>query len=222
MQADDSLRRPMRCSTRTRESRLAIVRTADAVPSGESSSTNTASHRTPGNADSIRAPLADLPAHVLVARVLLNYGNPVLRFSEFFAVQRTAAPTSLFYAFLLPLQKFFGPIMDARVYLTIWVAGIWVGVAYLARVLGRRNPWNAALLALPLAFCGYAYQGYLPFLMGFPLFALAVAIWFNGWKPAFKLPARWIVLALLIGFHIVGAAAAGAAISIAALVNCAN
>jgi len=164
-------------------------------------------------------PLADLPAHILVARILLNHGDAVLRYSEFFEIQWAVAPTSLFYAFLLPLQKLFGPIMDARVYLTIWVAGIWLSVAYLARVLGDRNPWTAALLALPLAFCGYAYQGYLPFLMSMPLFALAVAVWFSDWMPVAKLFALWILLALLFGFHIVGAAAAGAVISIAALVQ---
>lgn len=168
---------------------------------------------------SIVPPLADLPAHVLVARVLLNFDDPVLQFSEYFAVHWTIAPTSLFYAFMTLLQKALGPIMDARVYLTIWVTLTWLGVAYLASVLGQRKPWDAALLALPLAFCGYAYQGYLPFLMGFPLFAFAVAIWFNGWKPAVKLPALWIVLLLLFGFHIVGAAAAGAAISTAELVQ---
>ena len=44
MHADESPRRPIRCSTRTRPSPRAMSRTSDAVPSGESSSTKISSH----------------------------------------------------------------------------------------------------------------------------------------------------------------------------------
>ena len=52
--AEDSPRRPTRRMHRTRSSEAAIARTAAAVPSGLSSSTNTASHATPASAASSR------------------------------------------------------------------------------------------------------------------------------------------------------------------------
>lgn len=162
-------------------------------------------------------PMADLPAHVLVARIVLEHGDPVLRYSDFFGIQWAVAPTSLFYVSMLQLQEIFGPVLDARVYLTVWVIAIWSSVRYLARMLGDRDPWTAALAALPLAFCGYAYQGYLPFLMSMPLFALTVAVWLNDWKPAVKIASLWLLFAMLFGFHIVGAAAAAAVVSISAV-----
>jgi hypothetical protein len=164
-------------------------------------------------------PMADLPAHVLVARIVAAYSDAGLQFSDYFTVEWAAAPTALFYLLLVPLQKIVGPFADTRIYLTVWVALTWWSAICLARALRRRDPWLAGLVSLPLAFCWYAYNGFLPFLMSLPLFALSVAVWYGNWKA----PVRTLVLALLLlalfGFHIVGAAAAAAVICTGELVR---
>jgi hypothetical protein len=55
--------------------------------------------------------------------------------------------------------------------------------------------------------------------MSLPLFAAAVAVWFDDWKPSVKVALLWVLTLLLFGFHIVGAAAAGAVICTAAAVQ---
>jgi hypothetical protein len=166
---------------------------------------------------SIVPPMADLPAHVLVARIVAQYGDSTFRFSEFFTVQWNVAPTALFYLLFVPLQKIVGPFSDGRVYLTVWVVLMWVGSWALARAMGRREPWLAACVAAPLAFCWYAYNGFLPFLMSIPLFTLTVAAWLGRWKPSTKIALVGILLATIFGFHIVGAAAAGAVLGVIAV-----
>jgi len=160
--------------------------------------------------------MTDVPAHVLVARIIANYDDPVLRYSDYFQIQWAITPTALFYVLLVQLQKLVGPYWDARICLTIWVGGVWLSTWYLARVQRHTDPWIAALVALPLSFSWYAYQGFLPFLMSLPLFTLTVAVWLNDWRSAIKIPSLWALFAFLFGFHIVGAAAAACAIVIAA------
>ena len=52
--------------------------------------------------------------------------------------------------------------------------------------------------------------------MSLPLFTLTAAVWFGAWRPVAKVLLLWLLLALLFGFHIVGAAAAAAVILIGA------
>jgi hypothetical protein len=164
-------------------------------------------------------PMADLPAHVLVARIIAEYTNSIFRYSDYFTIDWAVAPTSLFYVLFVRLQQWVGPYWDARIYLTAWVALVWASVWYLAKVRGAGEPWIAALVSLPLAFSWYAYNGFLPFLMTLPLFAFTIAVWLNDWRPALKVPALWCLFAALYGFHIVGAAAAVAALGVAAAVQ---
>ncbi len=161
--------------------------------------------------------MPDVSHHVLVVRILAEYGNPQLRFGDYFAVEWSLTPTVLFYLLMVPLQKLVGPYTDARLYLTVWVVLLWLSVWYLAKVRCQPDPWVPALAALPLAFCWYAYQGFLPFLMTLPLFALTVGVWCGELPPAKKVALVWGLLVLLFGFHIVGAAAAAATIAVVAL-----
>jgi hypothetical protein len=161
-------------------------------------------------------PLDDLPAHVLVVRVVTQYGNPELNFAEYFSIDWGVAPTSLFYVVMTWLQGVVGPVTDARVYLTVFVAAMWISVWCLSRSLGEPQPWRPALMALPIVFCWYVYNGFLPFLMSLPLFVFAIAIWYADWRATLKVPALAALLVCLFGFHIVGAAAAGAVIATAA------
>jgi hypothetical protein len=164
-------------------------------------------------------PLDDMPAHILVARILSEYQDPDLRFAEYFSIEWALAPTSLFYVVMAGLQRIVGPVMDARIYLTVFVAGMWLSVSWLARVLGASPPWLTALMTMPIVFCWYVYNGFLPFLMSLPLFVASIAAWYSDWRASIKLPLLWILLACLFGFHIVGAAAAGAVITTAACIQ---
>jgi hypothetical protein len=160
--------------------------------------------------------MTDVPQHVLVARIILDYGNPALRFSEHFMVEWTLMPTALFYLLFIQLQRIVGYFVDAKIYLTVWVFGTWISVWFLAKARGLRDPWMPALAALPLTFCWYAYQGFLPFLMTIPLFTATITIWINEWEQKKKIALLWGMFIMLFGFHIVGAAAAVAVILIGA------
>lgn len=160
--------------------------------------------------------MTDVPQHVLAARIISDYEDPSLRFFDHFTIEWAMAPTALFYALFVPLQKLVGPFWDARLYLTFWVASMWLSTWYLARVRGQSAPWIAAIMALPLAFSWYAYKGFLPFLMSMPLFALTLALWFRDTRRPVKILSVWTLLSITFGFHIVGAAAAAAAILISA------
>jgi hypothetical protein len=165
---------------------------------------------------SILPPINDFSQHVLVARIINDYNDPLFRFSDYFVIEWHLAPAMLFYLVLAVMQKVFGYFWDARVYLTLWIIALWLSVWYLSKVRGNSNPWLPALLVLPLAFNWYVYGGALPFLMTIPLFTLTVAIWEGVWKPIVKISLMWILFLLLFGFHIVGAAAAAAVILIIA------
>jgi hypothetical protein len=168
---------------------------------------------------SIVPPMTDVAQHVLVARIVNEIDDPILRYSDYFSIDWAIAPTSLFYLLLASLQKIVGPFWDARIYLATWIVTTWVSVWYLARVLRHRDPWIAASAILPLSFCWYAYKGFLPFLMTMPLFALTVAVWLQPLRPMAKVPLLWALLLTLFGFHIVGAAAAAAVICVSATVD---
>lgn len=167
-------------------------------------------------------PMTDVPQHVLIARILLDYDAPDLRFSEFFDIDWAFVPTTLFYIVLAGIQKIVGPFWDAKVILTLWVVANWLAMGYLARVLDCREPWIVALAALPLTGCWYVYQGYLPFLMSLPVFTATLGVWFNQWPPVRKIAVLWVLLLAAFGFHIVGMAAAAAVIGTSALVQAAQ
>lgn len=161
---------------------------------------------------SIVPPMTDVPQHVLISRIISEYDNPILRFSDYFTVEWVLAPTTLFYLIFTPLQKVVGPFWDARLYLTIWVISTWLAVWHLSNVRKQDNPWIAPLIALPITFCWYAYQGFLPYLMTIPLFVLTVAVWMGNMGIARKIFLMWCITLVLFGFHIVGAAVAAATI----------
>jgi hypothetical protein len=159
-------------------------------------------------------PLTDVSQHVLVARVLVAYREPALRFADYFGIGWGAAPGMLFYVLLSALQRLTAPFWDARLYLTLWVGLLALSVGCLAKVRGHRDPSLPALLVLPLAFCWYVYMGFLPFLMTLPLFAVTVACWLGNARPTVKIALVWTLLVGLFGFQVVGMAAAAATIAV--------
>jgi len=164
-------------------------------------------------------PMTDVSQHVLVARVVAAYDDPALEFDEHFAIDWSIAPGVLFYVLLSSLQRLVGPYREVQVLLTGWVVATFLSVLWFARVLGQRDPWIPALVVLPLTFCWYVYMGLLPFVMTFPLFAAAMAVWSGRSGPTAKIPAVWVLLVLSFGFHVVGAAATAAAIVVVAIVQ---
>jgi hypothetical protein len=158
-------------------------------------------------------PMTDLGSHVLVARILSHYGDPTLRFAEFFTIDWTVAPTALSYVLLGWLEQVFGPYGGAKAYLAIWLALLGASMALMARSLGSRDAWGATLLALPLSFSWFVWMGFLPFVMSMPLFAATLGVWWSPLPGRWKVPLMWALLALLFGFHIIGLCAAVGAVA---------
>src|SRR5687767_5155277 len=78
-------------------------------------------------------PMTDVAQHILVTYIVREYDNPLLRFRDYFEFGWTGAPTDLFYLVFSGLQSLVGPIVDAKVYLTLWVVALWGSVTWLAR-----------------------------------------------------------------------------------------
>jgi hypothetical protein len=161
----------------------------------------------------------DLPQHVLVARVIVEYGNRALGYAHYFDPRWHLAPGTLFYALLAGLQFISRPYLDAKLYLILWVLTLWASVYLLARVRGQAHPWIPAIVTLPLAFSWYVYMGFLPFLMTMPLFVMILAVWCARIGPTPKICLVALLLWMSFLFHVVGAAAAAATICIVAAIE---
>ena len=164
-------------------------------------------------------PMSDLCQHVLVGHILANIDDPSLRFSEHFAVERSFLPTSLAYEVLSLMQRLAGPFGGARLYLVSTVILLYFGAILFARSRGADNPAAVATLALPLAFSWPVYMGFLPFVATFPFFLLTLAWWYRTEPGLVRSSGTAVLLLIMYGFHVVGAAAAALAIVVASAVT---
>lgn len=110
-------------------------------------------------------PIADLPQHLAQVRLFgeaLEPGSP-------YRIQ-WLTPYSLAYLPLAAAQGLTDPITAGRLGAAVLTA-FWVGGAHLL-AWKRRRPASTAVLASLLVFNHTLYWGFLPFLVGFPLFCI--------------------------------------------------
>ncbi len=146
----------------------------------------------------------DIIKHLMVARVLADYRDPVLAYSQHFWVHWRPTPTSLGDLTLAGLVQVFEPIIAAKAYFVVYAAGLCVSGRFFLQRLGR--PPHAALLLLPLVHSFFVFSGFLPFIGAIALYPLLLGI-LVGYRPsALKSLALACVLTAMFGFHLVGAA----------------
>jgi hypothetical protein len=146
----------------------------------------------------------DLLKHLMAARVLADYSNPILRYSEHFEIHWRPTATILGDLTLAGLVKIFDPLVAAKAYFVIFAAGLWLtGRFYFSR-LGRPVP--TAILLFPLLHSFFVFSGFLPFIGTIALYPLLLAV-LLGYRASYvKSAALAVILLALFGFHVVGAA----------------
>jgi len=121
-------------------------------------------------------PMVDLPQHLHLISVLHRLEDATTLYPELFAARRELTPyLGYYYAvsglnWLLPLE------LANRLFLSAYVAGLALALAFLLRGLGR--PSWPSLLALPLAYGDSFGWGFVNYLASLPL-ALLLARFFG-------------------------------------------
>jgi len=123
-----------------------------------------------------RPPLQDLPEHVAAIRVISDFGDPALRFRDYFELQLWRTQYVSVYLLGYLLCGLVSPLVAAKLILTLGLVATPLGLRRLLRQLGA-DP-NAALLSLPLLFNVHVLLGFINFVLAIPMlfFGLAAAL----------------------------------------------
>lgn len=119
-------------------------------------------------------PLVDLPQHLHLISVLHRLDDPTTLFPSLFEARGQLTPYLGYYHvvsllnWLLPLE------LANKVFLTAYVAGMPLGLAFLLRALGR--PTWASLLALPFAYGDSLAWGFVNYCSALPLSFLCMGL----------------------------------------------
>lgn len=147
----------------------------------------------------------DLPKHMMVARVVADYSNPLYRYANHFTIEWEPRPTVLGALVLAGLAKVMDPFVAAKAYLALFVAALWASGRFLAVRAGQ--PPLAGLLLLPLAHTFCVFAGFLPYIGSIPFFALLLGLLLTEPAGPRRSIGAGVILLVLYGFHIVGLAA---------------
>ncbi len=112
-------------------------------------------------------PMVDLPQHLHLISVLHRLEDPTTLYPELFAARNALTPY-LGYYYLVSALNWLLPLEVAnRVFLSAYVAGLSLSLAFLLRSLGR-PPWPS-LLALPFAYGDSFAWGFVNYCASLPL-----------------------------------------------------
>ncbi|RKH41081.1 hypothetical protein [Corallococcus sicarius] len=119
-------------------------------------------------------PMVDLPQHLYLISVLHRLEDPTTLYPALFAARHELTPY-LGYYYLVSALNWLLPLEVAnRVFLTAYVVGLPLGLAFLLRSLGR--PSWPALLTLPLAYGDSFGWGFINYLAALPLTLLCCGL----------------------------------------------
>ncbi len=117
-------------------------------------------------------PAVDVPQHVFLVQVLSSLHDAELPYQDIYS----AKPGLTYLAFYYParaIAALFGAEQAIRIWLTMMLAGMPIGLAVLLRALGR-SPWPALLSCL-LVFSDNFYWGFISFQSTIPFVLLSIA-----------------------------------------------
>ena len=132
-------------------------------------------------------PIQDFPQHAAAIRVLTDFSDPALRFSEYFELSLGQTQYLAYYGVAVILAKVFGVIVGQRLLLSLALIGIAVSVRTLLRTLNRdpgspdpdstTASGSLAFLVFPLLWNAHTVLGFVNFIAAIPLafYGLALA-----------------------------------------------
>ena len=119
-------------------------------------------------------PMVDLPQHLHLISVLHRLEDPTTLYPEFFAARNAFTPY-LGYYYLVSALNWLLPLEVAnRLFLSAYVAGLSLSLAFLLRALGR--PTWPSLLALPFAYGDSFAWGFVNYCASLPLAVLCCGL----------------------------------------------
>ena len=149
-------------------------------------------------------PLVDLPQHLHLISVLHRLDDASTIFPEFFARRPVLTPYLGYYYLVSALNYFFPIELANRLFLSAYVAGLPLSLAFLLKSL-RRPTWPA-LLALPFAYGDSFAWGFLNYCSALPLAFVTCGCFVRAIDdvPNRKKWAKWAaaMLASVLLFHV--------------------
>lgn len=119
-------------------------------------------------------PMVDLPQHLHLISVLHRLDDPTTLYPQFFAERHELTPYLGYYYLVSALNWLLPLELANRVFLSAYVAGLPLALAFLLRSLGR--PMWPSLLALPFAYGDSFGWGFVNYLASLPLAILCCGL----------------------------------------------
>jgi hypothetical protein len=123
-------------------------------------------------------PMADLPEHMLAAKILTHYDDPASNYATFFTKKIPWNPYSSYFLFVLASEPVFGVRNATRLYLSLTFVLTIVAFWYWIRTVAPGRDAQVIPGTL-LLFGGFFYIGLVNFLFSAPFLFFALAA---GWK----------------------------------------
>ena len=118
-------------------------------------------------------PMVDLPQHLYLISVLHRLDDPTTLYPQFFAIRGQLTPYLGYYYLVSALNWLFPLTIANKLFLTAYVVGLPLSLAFLLRSLGR--PRWPSLLAVPFAYGDSFAWGFVNYCSAIPLAFLCCA-----------------------------------------------
>ncbi len=149
-------------------------------------------------------PLVDLPQHLHLISVLHRINDASTLYPEVFARRPELTPYLGYYYVVATLNWFFPLELANRIFLSAYVAGLPLSLAFLLRTF-KRPTWPA-LLALPFAYGDSFAWGFINYCASLPLAVMTCAFFVRAIEdqPRRRYWAGWLaaMLVLVLLFHV--------------------
>lgn len=142
-----------------------------------------------------RPPIQDLPQHVAAVRVLADFGDPALKFHQYFELVPWRTQYLTVYILAALLAQVTSALVATKCVLTLAMAAIVVSSLRLRRALGL-DPW-LGLMALVLVWNVHVFLGFINFIAAISLLLLGLALGTEE-RRAPSRRRRWILATLLV------------------------
>lgn len=120
--------------------------------------------------------MQDYPQHLFMAYVVSSYGEPALNWSEYFQVDLSVRPYSLFYYFVAILSKVINIEISGKIFISISLL-LTSSFIYVRNLKNKyeENSWSLLIL-FPLFFSQIHYLGFLNYLISIPILFISLEL----------------------------------------------
>lgn len=126
-------------------------------------------------------PLQDYPNHLLRAKVIYDYNNPLFDYNKHFIIQYSFLP-NLISDIIIPFLAHFVPIVLAgKIFLSIYVILLPLSIFYFLNAIDKEKA-ILGFFGFPLIYNGFFNMGFINFCFSIPVFFFALGYWWRNRK----------------------------------------